>query len=146
MPSRFNSFHLVFEILSSKREETLKSLVRPARLILAVLGGFALTCLWQFVMMGVPHSVQAVHSYQPYQPGQVVAPEAYSSYTGTIHNRVVAGACGPICDYADLGVTKAVNNPAPDVGDVITYTITVTNGGPVETIKVTSVSGRTSSP
>jgi uncharacterized repeat protein (TIGR01451 family) len=31
---------------------------------------------------------------------------------------------------ADLQVTKSVSNPTPNVGDTITYTITVRNGGP----------------
>jgi uncharacterized repeat protein (TIGR01451 family) len=31
---------------------------------------------------------------------------------------------------ADLAVTKTVDNPRPDVGDVVTYTITLTNQGP----------------
>ena len=31
---------------------------------------------------------------------------------------------------ADLALTKSVSNPAPNVGDTITYTITLTNSGP----------------
>src|SRR5262249_47015239 len=31
---------------------------------------------------------------------------------------------------ADLAVTKSVSNPRPNVGDIITYTVTVTNSGP----------------
>src|SRR5262249_32673457 len=31
---------------------------------------------------------------------------------------------------ADLAVTKTVDNPTPDVGDTVTYTVTVTNLGP----------------
>jgi uncharacterized repeat protein (TIGR01451 family) len=33
-------------------------------------------------------------------------------------------------DVADLAVAKAVNDSTPNVGDVITYTVTLTNGGP----------------
>jgi uncharacterized repeat protein (TIGR01451 family) len=31
---------------------------------------------------------------------------------------------------ADLAVTKAVSNPAPNVGDTITFTVNLTNNGP----------------
>jgi uncharacterized repeat protein (TIGR01451 family) len=31
---------------------------------------------------------------------------------------------------ADLALTKTVSNPTPNVGDTITYTVTLTNGGP----------------
>src|SRR5262249_33665059 len=38
---------------------------------------------------------------------------------------------------ADLAVTKAVSNPRPNVGDTITYTITLTNSGPDPATSVT---------
>ena len=38
---------------------------------------------------------------------------------------------------ADLAVTKTVNNPAPNVGDTVTFTITVTNLGPDTATNVT---------
>ena len=33
-------------------------------------------------------------------------------------------------DGADLGIVKTVNNTTPNIGEIITYTLTVTNGGP----------------
>lgn len=66
----------------------------------SVLGGFALLGLWLFVI-ALP-----------------------------IHNNVVTGANVLACTGADLGVAKTVNNSTPNAGDVITYTITVTNNGP----------------
>ncbi len=34
-----------------------------------------------------------------------------------------------VVSYADLGVTKTVNNPTPQEGDIITFTLTITNHG-----------------
>ena len=31
---------------------------------------------------------------------------------------------------ADLAITKTVSNPTPNVGDIITFTVTLTNTGP----------------
>ena len=31
---------------------------------------------------------------------------------------------------ADLALTKTVSNPTPNVGDTITFTVTLTNNGP----------------
>jgi uncharacterized repeat protein (TIGR01451 family) len=41
-----------------------------------------------------------------------------------------------VAPTSDLSLTKAVNNPSPNVGDFIIYTITVTNGGPSATDNV----------
>jgi uncharacterized repeat protein (TIGR01451 family) len=38
---------------------------------------------------------------------------------------------------ADLAVTKSVNNPTPNVGNTVNYTIQVTNGGPNAATNVT---------
>src|SRR5262249_30269090 len=38
---------------------------------------------------------------------------------------------------ADLAVTKTVDNPNPNVGDTVTYTITVTNLGPDTATNIT---------
>src|SRR5262249_50278590 len=38
---------------------------------------------------------------------------------------------------ADLQVTKVVSDPSPNVGDTITYTITLTNNGPDTATRVT---------
>jgi uncharacterized repeat protein (TIGR01451 family) len=39
---------------------------------------------------------------------------------------------------ADLGLTKTVDNPKPHVGDVVTFTITLTNHGPNDATNVTA--------
>jgi uncharacterized repeat protein (TIGR01451 family) len=36
----------------------------------------------------------------------------------------------PPADPADVGITKTVSNPNPHVGDVVTFTVTMTNHGP----------------
>jgi uncharacterized repeat protein (TIGR01451 family) len=38
---------------------------------------------------------------------------------------------------ADLAITKSIDNPKPNVGDVVTYTVTVTNNGPDDATGVT---------
>jgi uncharacterized repeat protein (TIGR01451 family) len=35
-----------------------------------------------------------------------------------------------VADTADLAVTKAIDDPSPEAGDVVTYTLTVSNAGP----------------
>ncbi len=42
----------------------------------------------------------------------------------------------PIRAFSDLALTKSVNNPAPNVGDTIAYTIVVTNEGPQPAVGV----------
>jgi uncharacterized repeat protein (TIGR01451 family) len=94
MSKKFNVSYLASALLSIQRK---KLSTRPKRLMLTVLGGFALIGLWQFVM----------------------APP--------IHSDVAAVANAPLRILADLGVAKTVNNTTPNAGEVITYTITVTN-------------------
>ena len=47
------------------------------------------------------------------------------------------GGGTPVAAGADLGLTKTVSNAQPNVGDVVTFTITLTNHGPVTATNVT---------
>lgn len=40
------------------------------------------------------------------------------------------------CEFADLELNKTVDNSTPSVGDIITFTITVTNEGPIATTNI----------
>jgi uncharacterized repeat protein (TIGR01451 family) len=42
----------------------------------------------------------------------------------------------PLQEFADLGLTKTVDNPTPNVGDTITFTITLNNAGPANATNV----------
>jgi len=83
-----------------------KLLTHPTRLTFTGLCGLALIGLWQFVM----------------------APP--------IHSNVVTAADVPLSSCANLGVSKTVSDPTPNVGDIIAYTITVTNHGPQKATRV----------
>jgi uncharacterized repeat protein (TIGR01451 family) len=48
-----------------------------------------------------------------------------------------AGSTTVTPQQADLSVTKSVNNPAPTVGDIVTFTVAVTNAGPNSATGVT---------
>jgi large repetitive protein len=48
------------------------------------------------------------------------------------------GVANLIPQQADLGLTKVVSNPTPNVGDAVTFTITLTNGGPNDATNVTA--------
>ena len=52
-----------------------------------------------------------------------------SGLSGNLANGVQP-SCVTIQPVVDLSLVKTVNNPTPNVGDVVTFTITVTNGGP----------------
>jgi len=41
-----------------------------------------------------------------------------------------------IAQYADLAINKSVNDPTPNEGDTVTYTVAVTNNGPVTATSV----------
>ncbi len=130
MPTLLNVARLASESLSLQREKSLSSLIRPARLVLAVLGGLALLGVWQLVMM-TPGRVQAARPFRPSLPGQVIL-AGTQAYSGTTYCDVVSGGPGPGCDYADLAVEKTVSDSTPEEGDTIVYVVTVTNHGPRE--------------
>ena len=60
-----------------------------------------------------------------------IALAATSAMPGSGGARVLASQPG-----ADLVLAKTVNNPTPNVGDTITFTVTLTNAGPVTATSV----------
>jgi uncharacterized repeat protein (TIGR01451 family)/fimbrial isopeptide formation D2 family protein len=74
----------------------------------------------------------------PGNPGQITTnnPDAYertgsgSTSLGQLNNYHASGAATITPNSADLAVVKTVSNAAPNVGDTITFTVTVTNNGP----------------
>jgi len=71
-------------------------------------------------------------------PGQITPnnPNAYertgsgSTSLGQLNNYVTSGSATITANTADLAVVKTVSNPTPNVGDTITFTVTLTNNGP----------------
>ena len=71
-------------------------------------------------------------------PGQITtnSPNAYertgsgSTSQGQLNNYVTTGSATFTVNTADLAVVKTVSNPTPNVGDTITFTVTLTNNGP----------------
>jgi len=71
-------------------------------------------------------------------PGQITPnnPNAYertgsgSTSLGQLNNYVTTGSAAFTVNTADLAVTKTVSNPTPNVGDTISFTITLSNLGP----------------
>lgn len=53
-----------------------------------------------------------------------------STTQGQLNNYIASGTATITAKTADLVVTKTVNNPAPNVGDTITFTVDVSNSGP----------------
>jgi uncharacterized repeat protein (TIGR01451 family) len=102
---------------------------RPARLMLAALGGFVLVGLWLSIVARTQDNAQASSPLEPCSTGPAIVAGAHSS-TGTLPNHVITAASDPLCTNADLTVAKTVNNTIPDVGKAITYTVMVTNAGP----------------
>ncbi len=41
-----------------------------------------------------------------------------------------------IPNIADVSITKSVNDPAPNIGDTITFTLTISNAGPVNATNI----------
>jgi uncharacterized repeat protein (TIGR01451 family) len=71
-------------------------------------------------------------------PGQITPnnPNAFertgssSTSQGQLNNYVTTGSATITANTADLAVVKTVSNPTPNVGDTITFTVTLTNNGP----------------
>jgi uncharacterized repeat protein (TIGR01451 family)/fimbrial isopeptide formation D2 family protein len=74
----------------------------------------------------------------PGAPGQITpnSPKAYertgsgSKTLGDLNNYVTTASATFTVNTADLAVVKTVSNPTPNVGDTITFTITLSNLGP----------------
>lgn len=74
----------------------------------------------------------------PGDPGQITPnnPNAYertgsgSTSLGQLNNYHASGATTITPNSADLAVVKTVSDSTPNVGDTITFTVTVTNNGP----------------
>jgi uncharacterized repeat protein (TIGR01451 family)/fimbrial isopeptide formation D2 family protein len=74
----------------------------------------------------------------PGAPGQITpnSPDAYertgsgSTSQGELNNYVTTGSATFTASSADLSVVKTVSNATPNVGDTITFTITLSNAGP----------------
>jgi uncharacterized repeat protein (TIGR01451 family)/fimbrial isopeptide formation D2 family protein len=74
----------------------------------------------------------------PGEPGQITPnnPNAFertgsgSTSAGQLNNYVTTGSATFTVNTADLAVVKTVSDPTPNVGDTITFTITLSNLGP----------------
>jgi uncharacterized repeat protein (TIGR01451 family) len=53
-----------------------------------------------------------------------------STSQGQLNNYVTTDSATFTVNTADLAVVKTVSNPTPNVGDTITFTVTLTNNGP----------------
>jgi uncharacterized repeat protein (TIGR01451 family) len=113
-----------------QNEQISRSLARLAWLMLTVLGGFVLVGLWHFVMANEQGNVQTTKLFQPFNMDLATVAGPHSVASTITHNEIITEAGGPQCIYADLEVAKTVNNTTPNPGDIITYTVTVTNNGP----------------
>jgi uncharacterized repeat protein (TIGR01451 family) len=116
-------------------EDLSKRLTRLARLILAVLGGFALVSLWQLVMVQSQSNLYAASAIQSYDKGQTIWPELFTG-TDRVAGCLTSGGPSPACNFADLAVEKTVNNSTPKEGEIVIYTIVVTNYGPLDATSV----------
>jgi uncharacterized repeat protein (TIGR01451 family)/fimbrial isopeptide formation D2 family protein len=73
----------------------------------------------------------------PGSPGQISTfnPNAFertgnATDPGQLNNYLVSSSASFTVRSADLAVVKTVNNPTPNVGNVVVFTVTLTNNGP----------------
>jgi uncharacterized repeat protein (TIGR01451 family)/fimbrial isopeptide formation D2 family protein len=86
----------------------------------------------------ITNTNQIKWSSLPGSPGQITPdnPDAYertgsgSTALGQLNNYVTTGSAAFTVNTADLAVVKTVSDPTPNVGDTITFTITLSNLGP----------------
>ncbi|MFM7292884.1 MAG: isopeptide-forming domain-containing fimbrial protein, partial [Planctomycetia bacterium] len=86
----------------------------------------------------ITNTNQIKWSSLPGTPGQITpnSPQAYertgseSTSQGQLNNYVTTGSATITANTADLAVVKTVSNTTPNVGDTITFTVTLTNNGP----------------
>ena len=86
----------------------------------------------------ITNTNQIKWSSLPGDPGRITPnnPNAYertgsgSKTLGELNNYVTTGSATFTVNTADLAVVKTVSNPTPNVGDTITFTITLSNLGP----------------
>jgi uncharacterized repeat protein (TIGR01451 family)/fimbrial isopeptide formation D2 family protein len=86
----------------------------------------------------ITNTNQIKWSSLPGEPGQITPnnPNAYertgsgSTSLGQLNNYVTTGSASFTVNTADLAVVKTVNDPTPNVGDTITFTVTLSNLGP----------------
>ena len=86
----------------------------------------------------ITNTNQIKWSSLPGDPGQITPnnPNAYertgsgSTALGQLNNYVTTGSAAFTVNTADLAVVKTVSNPTPNVGDTITFTVTLSNLGP----------------
>lgn len=82
------------------------------------------TVSWTSLNGGTPTPIS------PFNTNSVERTGSGSTAGGQLNNYKTTGSATFAINSADLAVVKTVNNAAPNVGDTITFTVTVTNNGP----------------
>src|SRR4030042_2655765 len=103
---------------------------------------------WDYHYAGHPHEKCLPFTFLTFfdnknHGGEIVRKAIFSVFAILALLGLLATSISATCEAqsADLGVTMAVDNQAPNEGDTITYTITMTNSGPdnATNIEVTDI-------
>jgi uncharacterized repeat protein (TIGR01451 family)/fimbrial isopeptide formation D2 family protein len=78
----------------------------------------------RWASLGIPLQIT------PYNPNAWERTGSGLTSKGQLNNYVASSTAAFTVNTADLAVTKTVSNASPNVGDTITFTVTVTNNGP----------------